>query len=217
MKTFFMLLFLLSFLSSGAAGQKSDSKQPNVERWCDYVNPFIGTDYARVKYTQALAGNFDYANVHPGAVVPWGMVAVSPHNTYQPKGTTFGEIPGGYKYGNKTMCGFGQLHLSGVGCPDLGNFITMPWVGRFSPVIGQNIDIMGNETASPGYYSVELIDKGILAEVSATTRTTILKFTFSKATDTAVVILDLFQNIAVSIDGHLSIINPGKYPGSRVA
>ncbi len=36
----------------------------------DFVNPFIGT-----------ANN---ANTNPGAVLPWGMMSISPSNTYDP-------------------------------------------------------------------------------------------------------------------------------------
>ena len=63
-----------------------------------FVDPFIGT-----------AGG---GNTFPGALVPWGMVSVSPHND--------SAAPSGYLHGNKTLYGFGHVHLSGTGCADLG-------------------------------------------------------------------------------------------------
>lgn len=50
---------LLAVLPLGGA-----TAQPAEESWTSYVNPFVGT-----------AGD---GSTYPGAVVPWGMVSVSP-------------------------------------------------------------------------------------------------------------------------------------------
>jgi putative alpha-1,2-mannosidase len=68
------------------------------------VDPFIGS-----------AGG---GNTFPGAVQPWGMVSVSPHNDLG--------HPAAYSFGKPEIFGFGHVHLSGVGCPDLGNIVLMP-------------------------------------------------------------------------------------------
>jgi putative alpha-1,2-mannosidase len=66
----------------------------------DYVNPFIGS--------------MNSGNTFPGAVVPWGMVSVSPHNS---PGS-----PPGYVNEKEYFYGFGHNHLSGTGCADLGKY-----------------------------------------------------------------------------------------------
>ncbi|MGE5810059.1 MAG: glycoside hydrolase family 92 protein, partial [Ignavibacteria bacterium] len=75
--------------------------QADSEKLTAFVNPFIGTT--------------NYGNTFPGAVVPWGMVSVSPHNS---PGS-----PSGYIHGEKYFYGFGHTHLSGTGCADLGSII----------------------------------------------------------------------------------------------
>ncbi|MGE5795870.1 MAG: glycoside hydrolase family 92 protein, partial [Ignavibacteria bacterium] len=75
--------------------------QADSEKLTAFVNPFIGTS--------------NYGNTFPGAVVPWGMVSVSPHNS---PGS-----PSGYIHGEKYFYGFGHTHLSGTGCADLGSII----------------------------------------------------------------------------------------------
>ncbi|HKZ39021.1 MAG TPA: hypothetical protein VJ184_15265 [Chryseolinea sp.] len=68
------------------------------------VNPFIGT------------ANSGHTN--PGAVMPWGMVSLSPFNTYDSATRSTAASP--YIYGNKYIYGFTHLNLSGVGCPEMG-------------------------------------------------------------------------------------------------
>jgi putative alpha-1,2-mannosidase len=70
---------------------------PHTKELISYVNPFIGTSNG--------------GNTFPGAVVPWGMVSVSPHNSPG--------APSGYISGGQYFYGFGHTHLSGTGCADL--------------------------------------------------------------------------------------------------
>src|SRR5581483_4058161 len=100
----------------------------------DRVDPFIGT---------ANGGN-----TFPGALVPWGMVSVSPHNDPQ--------APSGYIQGRAYLYGMGQLHLSGTGCPDLGNVLLMAGVGPVRVGAENWKTSYGEEKAAPGYYSVLL-------------------------------------------------------------
>src|SRR5277367_3531851 len=76
-----------------------------------WVDPFIGT---------AKGGN-----TFPGALVPWGMVSVSPLNNPQ--------ASSGYLHGETYLYGFGHVHLSGTDCPDLGSVLINPTVGPVQP------------------------------------------------------------------------------------
>ncbi|HVZ80758.1 MAG TPA: GH92 family glycosyl hydrolase [bacterium] len=135
---------------------------------CDRVDPFIGT---------ANGGN-----TFPGALVPWGMVSVSPHNDPQ--------APSGYVQGRPFLYGFGQLHLSGTGCPDLGNVLLTANVGPVRPGASNWGTAYGGEMASPGYYSVLLKDSGIQVQATATERVGLLLFSFPARKGDANILLD---------------------------
>ena len=133
----------------------------------DWVNPFIGSS------------NFGACN--PGAVTPNGMMSVSPFNVMGSsmnawdKDSRWWSTP--YVEENSYFTGFSHVNLSGVGCPDLGSLLTMPTTGPLQV----DYHIYGteykDEVAHPGYYSLELFS-GIKAEASATTRTSIERYTF---------------------------------------
>jgi len=128
------------------------------------VDPFIGT-----------AGD---GQTFPGAVVPWGMASPSPHTTLT---TTADAVEGlfvnsGYQHGAPTMRGFGLTHLSGVGCPDLGVPVVAPTLGEPPSAFDDYVSTYRNEVAYAGYYAVELGDRGMVAEMTATPRTGVFRF-----------------------------------------
>lgn len=129
-----------------------------------YVNPFVGT-----------AG---FGNVYPGAQVPFGGIQISPDTDDYDYDTA-----AGYKYTRETIMGISLTHLSGTGIPDLGDFLFAPGFtpSRFSHE---------RESACPGYYSVDLSDYGVQAEVTAAARSGILRFTYP-ACDTSKLVIDL--------------------------
>ena len=136
-----------------------------------YVNPFIGT-----AERQPDIRSKDNAYTHPGVVLPWGLMSVSPFNLYD--GTDkWEQRPSPYIHGKKYISGFTHINMSGTGCNEAGTFCLMPTTGDFSP---RRIDYSeySNEKASPGYYSVHLDKYNIQAELSATLRTSISRFSF---------------------------------------
>ena len=145
-----------------------------------YVNPFIGTG--------------GHGHTYPGAVVPNGMIQPSPDTRiYQ------WDACSGYYYADSTINGFSHTHLNGTGCGDYGDVLLMPTVGQQSyQAMGTESQQMAyasafsheNETAEPGYYSVYLDRYQVKAELSATKRAAIHRYTFPKAAD-AGFILDL--------------------------
>jgi predicted alpha-1,2-mannosidase len=109
----------------------------------------------------------------------------------------------GYQYEDSTIVGFSHTHFSGTGHSDLGDILLMPTTGALQLNPG-TADAPGkgyrsrfshvNEKASPGYYSVLLEDHDILAELTATTRTGVHRYTFNEGGE-AHVILDMVHGI----------------------
>ena len=180
--------------------------------YSDYVDPFIGTANSET-ISSDLSKEFTSAHVYPGAVVPWGMVAISPRNTIEKAELGFGKDPSGYFWGEQHSYGFGQIHLSGVGCPDWGNILVMPTLGRISLNPDETKSNYSDESANPGYYKVHLDDYEITAEVSATTRTSITKYTFHKGSTEANILFDLYHNLTPSKDGLIRIVSDNEAEG----
>ncbi|MBX3281619.1 MAG: GH92 family glycosyl hydrolase [Acidobacteria bacterium] len=137
----------------------------DLTRW---ANPFIGTG--------------GHGHTFPGAVMPFGMVQLSPD-------TRIDNWDGssGYHYSDDVIYGFSHTHLSGTGIPDGCDILFMPTVSRtrFVEKLGdKKVGVFGskfshtNERAEPGYYSVRLDDDGIFAELTATDRVGLHRYTF---------------------------------------
>ncbi|UCH30768.1 MAG: GH92 family glycosyl hydrolase [Myxococcales bacterium] len=132
------------------------------------VNPFIGT-----------AGEAPHdGQTFPGAIVPWGMASPSPHTrlTTAVDAANGIFVNAGYRYGDPTMRGFGLTHLSGVGCPDLGVPVVAATLGPSPTDPVDYVTSYRNEVAHAGYYAVELGDRGMVAEMTATPRVGVFRF-----------------------------------------
>ena len=167
----------------------------NAQKPSEYVNPMIGTD--------------GMGHTFPGACVPFGGVQLSPdtenvpHNidgVYQ-KATY--KYCAGYQYSDSTIVGFSHTHFSGTGHSDLGDILLMPGVGevKLDPGTAQDPDSgyrsrfsHENEKAAPGYYEVLLSDSGVKAQLTATPRVGVHKYTFPEGKDGHLV-LDLGHGI----------------------
>ncbi len=125
------------------------------------VNPFVGTG----------GDPDDGIDLFPGAVRPFGMVQLSPDT----------EDHGfGYHYIHKWIKGFSMTHMSGAGCANEGDVFFTATTG---PIVTQVADyqtpfVHQKEGAAPGYYQVQLLQWGIHAELTATERTGIARFTY---------------------------------------
>ena len=118
----------------------------------DQVNVFNGTGFA--------------GNTYPGATVPFGAVQLSPDTDVN---TT-----SGYHYSHDTILGFSHTHLSGTGCPDMGDFLVTPGLDVVEPLPFSHKD----EEAEPGYYKVSF-PKGITAELTVTAHAGVHRYTFT--------------------------------------
>ncbi len=166
-----------------------------AQRPADYVNPIIGTN--------------GMGHTFPGACSPFGLIQLSPdtdtipHNVngkYQSKAY---EYCAGYQYSDKTIVGFSHTHLSGTGHSDLGDILIMPATGdlKLNPGRTENPDEgyrsrfdHSTEKVVPGYYEVMLKDYNIKAQLTATPRVGIHKYTFPNG-ENGHLILDLVHSI----------------------
>ena len=151
-----------------------------------YVDPFIGTAEATV----IAGGGGDSDNngyTHPGAVVPWGMVTVGPDTAWP---STSDKNASGYRFGDKYILGFSQVHLSGTGCPGFGQIRVMPVRGMVETTPARYRSTYHSETARPGFYSVKLSKPNVLAEMAASTRASISRFTFNDHETEATIVVD---------------------------
>jgi len=143
-----------------------------------WVDPFIGTG-GFPPYTSG--------DDIPGATLPFGMVRLSPDTKYF-LGSKYSESQikstSGYYYGDRRIIGFSHTRLIGTGAYEGGHFRVIPAIGekglkkyregRFSKFSHKH------EVAFPGYYAVKLPGQGVLAELTASERVGLHRYTFSR-------------------------------------
>lgn len=151
-----------------------------------------GTDYTQ--FVNPLIGTGGHGHTFPGPVVPHGMVQPGPDTRLDGWDSC-----SGYYYNDSTINGFSHNRLSGTGCCDYGDVLLMPTVGEqcigTEEPTGQQMPYCSSfshddEVAVPGYYSVYLSRYGVRAELTATCRAAIYRYTYP-ATSGAGMILDL--------------------------
>ena len=161
----------------------------------EYVNPIIGTD--------------GMGHTFPGACVPFGGVQLSPdtdtipHNINCKYQTRAYEYCAGYQYQDPTIVGFSHTHFSGTGHSDLGDILIMSTNGPLhlnpgtedAPDQGYRSRFTHDtEKASPGFYEVTLSDYHIKAQLTATKRVGVHRYTFPSDKEGRI-ILDLNHGI----------------------
>ena len=171
----------------------------------EYVNPFIGTT--------------NYGTTNPGALCPNGMMSVTPFNVMgsglnrYDKDRRWWSTP--YCHDNGYMTGFSHVNLSGVGCPEVGLALTMPTAGSLQVdhhIYGSEYH---DETARPGYYSCELTAYGIKAEVSATIRTSIERYTFRQGQGN--ILVNFGEGLTNETGAWIRKVSPTEIEGMRLA
>ncbi|MFC1574510.1 GH92 family glycosyl hydrolase [Gemmatimonadota bacterium] len=171
-----------------------------------YVDPFIGTG--------------GHGHVYPGATVPFGMVQLSPD-----QGQGGWDWIAGYNWEDSVLVGFSHTHLSGTGIGDLLDVLVMP-VSEYVPLdvpfrnrfdrAARSRFSHDREEASPGFYSVYLQDQDIQAELTATARVGIHRYTFP-TTDEPALFLDLgyAMNGDSPVETRIRVVNDTLVTGYR--
>jgi len=167
-------LFLPGILLLGTV-QILPAQQVKINKdYTHFVNVFIGS--GSVDSLSLSGSNF------PGACFPFGMVQLSPDTREFPD-----DPCSGYEYADSTIIGFSHTHLSGTGCPDLYDFLFMPYGGEVKWKPGtddrktkgyRSAYRHASEKGYPGYYSVLLDDYKIKVELTATEHCGMHRYTF---------------------------------------
>ena len=166
------LILALSFTICRIAEATSQNPVP-VGQIGQWVNPFVGT------------GGIPWVCGHnfPGAMVPFGMVRLGPEtmSTLLRKRAL---NTSGYYFGDDQLLGFSHTRLNGTGATDGGHFLIVPTRESLQPKAYRLGHTTGfshtQESASPGYYSVNLPTIGALVELTATPRVGIHRYTFNQ-------------------------------------
>lgn len=167
------------------------SQAPACEDFTQYVNTRIGSG--------------GHGHVFVGANVPFGLVQVGPTSIPQQW-----DWCSGYHCSDSTVIGFSHTHLEGTGIGDLFDITVMPVIGEVTYARGEepaenatpeeietavksglwSYADRSKEITRPGYYSVPLTRYGITAEMTATSRVGLHRYTFP-ASDEAAIVFDL--------------------------
>jgi predicted alpha-1,2-mannosidase len=196
-----ILLLLAAMLSSVSGAGQSGAKPRVGSSPADFVNTFVGTAGA------------DAGATYPGAALPFGMIQWSPDTS---DGFTRKNV-GSYVYDDSMIRDFSLTHLSGPGCPVLGDIPIQPVLGeiKVSPAIDPAVYRAkfshSQEAASPGYYSVRF-DNGIHVQLATTLRAGIGSFAIPASTQSNMV-FDLGRNATEVFDAALAIEGPQKISG----
>jgi predicted alpha-1,2-mannosidase len=146
----------------------NDEKPGGAKGLTQFVDVFIGTG--------------GHGHCYPGATVPFGMVQLSPDT-----GVGDWDHCSGYHRDDSSIMGFSHTHLSGTGAADLLDVLLMPGTGTVRTEPGSRENPTGGyrsrfshaqEKAEPGYYAVFLEDYKIKAELTATARVGMHRYTF---------------------------------------
>lgn len=180
MKVSQLLLFTPLLLASCHSGSQATQPVADSTDYTVMVDPKIGSG--------------GHGHVFVGANVPFGMVQLGPTSIPQSW-----DWCSGYHDSDSTVIGFSHTHLEGTGIGDLFDITVMPVVGDVAYARGEEADQKSglwsyadrsHEIATPGYYSVPLTRYGIQAEMTATNRVGLHRYTFPK-TDEAAIVFDL--------------------------
>lgn len=189
-----------------AAGISHLNAAPAGNSALKHVDPFIGTGF--------------HGHTFPGATTPFGMVQLSPDTR-----TSGWDACGGYYDADTEIWGFSHTHLSGTGIGDYGDVLMMPFTGKVGIGSGtpDNPDYgyrsaydKKNQVASPGYYRVLLDRFQVKAELSATPRAGIHRYTFPKAEEAGIVI-DLKHSLQnrQTLEAEIEVVNDHEIRGWR--
>ena len=194
-------LLLAGCLSLGLVLQAQTKK-----RLIDEVNPFIGTT--------------NYGTTNPGAVLPNGLMSVTPFNVMgskeynkTDKDDRWWSTP--YTAENKFFTGFSHVNLSGVGCPELGSVLISASSGELDVDYKHYGSPMSRESAKPGYYRTTLDKYQIQAEVTATLRSALASFTFDKGGKSHILV-NLGQGLTNESGATVRFLNDSTIVGSKL-
>jgi predicted alpha-1,2-mannosidase len=175
-----------------------------------YVNPFIGTEWAG----RSFGAGGSSGQTYPGATVPFGMVQWSPDSGPTP---SWALDPGGYTYSDHRIERFSMTHIDGAGCNVSGDVPFMPTttaVVSAPPASGERYSATfthSHETAEPGYYSV-LLGTGINVELTTTLRTGISRMRYPQG-QRQTLLIETGTDLKQVYDADAEVVSPTEVVG----
>ncbi len=131
------------------------------------------------QFVRAMTGTGLDGRIIPLAVAPFGMVQLGPDTYY---------IGCGYHYDHHDILSFSHSHANGNGGGDMQDICVFPVSGKGWDNLRTYPDDIHSaydherEWVEPGYYAVDLLDYGIKAELTATPRCGIHRYTYPAGT-----------------------------------
>ncbi|MCA9666461.1 MAG: GH92 family glycosyl hydrolase [Myxococcales bacterium] len=127
------------------------------------------------------------------ATVPFGMVKPGPDTTTAKELLATDRLSG-YNYNDELITAFSQLHIHGAGIADYGVLGVMPTRGFSAAKTDERgyraaVD-KASEVAAPGYYAATLAEHDIKAELTATSRVALHRYTFNRPSDDDYLLVD---------------------------
>lgn len=135
------------------------------------------TDHSNNRYVNKWIGTASDGRVTPVASVPFGMMQI---------GADTRSCGSGYHYDDSSVLGFSHLHKSGGGCADFLDILFMPlplneavdgdrlYSKQYQAALSHQ-----EEKAEPGYYSVNLYNKQLTVELTASRRCGIQRYRYT--------------------------------------
>ena len=187
-----------TFLLIGLCACQQPTSEENA--LLSYVDPFIGTGA--------------HGHTFPGAATPYGGVQLSPDTHL-----LGWEASSGYHYEDSIIYGFSHTHLSGTGIGDLGDILILPYAGATHDSLKAYFR-KEKEQASPGYYAVAFDNFPVKAELTASSRVGVHRYSFEGKTPK--IMVDLGHILQAnwghkSMEGSLEVLDSHTLRGSRVS
>ena len=183
-------------LLASTAGCERKLGRPAADGFCPG-----GEDLAR--WVDPMIGTRGAGNAIHGALVPHGMVKLSPDTDL-----AAGAVDS-YEYDDAFIEGFSHTQLQGPGGSGYGysQILVVPASGPLRVGAGENASRYSHaaEWAEPGYYAVDLLDSGIHAELSATGHAGLHRYTFPAGAP-ARLLIDLGHSLGESTGGRLEVV-----------
>lgn len=181
--TFWLLLFCMQTLKS--------------QQFTKYVDPLLGTG--------------GHGHTYPGAVLPFGMVQLSPDN-----GTEGWDWCSGYHYSSDSIAGFSHTHLNGTGIGDWCDISMQPLMDtqQLSARFIKQAFSHQQESAKPGYYQVQF-KNGIRCELTATERCGFHRYRFPNKTQRIRIDLGFSINWDKTTNASVQVVNDSTISGFR--
>lgn len=172
MSKYMILTSLLSILLSSCVTTTSYN---NIDK----ANPLQGTD---------SSFEISTGNTYPAVAIPWGFNFWTPQTGKMGSGWQ-------YVYNDTIIRGFKQTHQPSPWINDYGCFSIMPMVGQLQVDEESRASKFSHsrETAKAYYYSVDLLDYDIKAELTVTNSGAVFGFTFPES-ENAYILVDAYKN-----------------------